>query len=219
MAHHGRIKICGLTNLKDAMTAVEAGADALGFVVYRQSARAITPQTVKSIIAKLPPFVTTVGVFANPTDAELREAFDDWGLGVAQLQGDEPPELCDRFPGRVIKAIRVKDRKSIEMMCYYTVRAFVLDTFRLDQLGGTGEAFDWSWAKQAKRFGPVILAGGLTPQNVAKAIRTVRPIGVDVSSGVEKALGKKDPKKVKQFIDEARKAFAAAQTGNRRRAT
>jgi phosphoribosylanthranilate isomerase len=207
MAQHGRIKICGLTNIKDAMNAVEAGADALGFVVYAQSPRAITPQTVKAIIARLPPFVTTVGVFANPTETELREAFDDWGLAVAQLQGDEPPELCNRFPGRVIKAIRVKDKKTIEMMCYYTVRAFVLDTFRLDQLGGTGETFDWSWAKQAKRFGPVILAGGLTPDNVARAIRTVRPIGVDVSSGVEKTVGKKDPRKVKKFIDAARKAF------------
>jgi len=188
MAQAGRIKICGLTNIKDAMNAVEAGADALGFVVYAQSPRAITPQTVKSIIARLPPFVTTIGVFANPTETELREAFDDWGLGVAQLQGDEPPELCNRFPGRVIKAIRVKDKKTIEMMCYYTVRAFVLDTFRLDQLGGTGETFDWSWAKQAKRFGPVILAGGLTPENVARAIRTVRPIGVDVSSGEPKRM-------------------------------
>jgi len=215
MAQAGRIKICGLTNIKDAMNAVEAGADALGFVVYAQSPRAITPQTVKSIIARLPPFVTTIGVFANPTETELREAFDDWGLGVAQLQGDEPPELCNRFPGRVIKAIRVKDKKTIEMMCYYTVRAFVLDTFRLDQLGGTGETFDWSWAKQAKRFGPVILAGGLTPENVARAIRTVRPIGVDVSSGVEKTVGKKDPKKVKKFIDAARKAF---DSGGRRAA-
>jgi phosphoribosylanthranilate isomerase len=218
MTQHGRIKICGLTNLKDAMTAVEAGADALGFVCYAQSPRAITPQTIKAIIARLPPFVATVGVFANPTDVELREAFDDWGLGIAQLQGDEPPELCDRFPGRVIKAIRVRDKKSIEMMCYYTVRAFVLDTFRHDQLGGTGETFDWSWAKQAKRFGPVILAGGLTPQNVARAIRTVRPIGVDVSSGIEKTLGKKDPKKVRKFIDEARKAFAPTPTRRGRRA-
>jgi phosphoribosylanthranilate isomerase len=215
MKQTGRIKICGLTNIKDAMNAVEAGADALGFVVYAQSPRAITPQTVKSIIARLPPFVTTVGVFANPTETELREAFDDWGLAVAQLQGDEPPELCNRFPGRVIKAIRVKDKKTIEMMCYYTVRAFVLDTFRLDQLGGTGETFDWSWAKQAKRFGPVILAGGLTPDNVARAIRTVRPIGVDVSSGVEKTVGKKDPKKVKKFINAARKAF---DSGGRRAA-
>lgn len=218
MTQHGRIKICGLTTLKDAMTAVEAGADALGFVVYQQSPRAITPQTVKSIIARLPPFVATVGVFANPTEAALREAFDDWGLGIAQLQGDEPPDLCDRFPGRVIKAIRVKDKKTIEAMCYYRVRAFVLDTYRHDQLGGTGETFDWSHAKLAKRYGPVILAGGLTPQNVARAIRTVRPIGVDVSSGIEKSLGKKDPNKVKKFIDEARKAFAPTSTRSGRRA-
>jgi phosphoribosylanthranilate isomerase len=215
MASHGRIKICGLTTLKDAMTAVDAGADAVGFVCYAQSPRAITPQTVKSIIARLPPYVATVGVFANPTDAELREAFDDWGLGLAQLQGDEPPELCDRFPGRVIKAIRVKDKKSIETMCYFRVRAFLLDTYRHDQMGGTGETFDWSWARQAKRYGPVILAGGLTPQNVAKAIRTVKPIGVDVSSGVEQSPGKKDSKKVKRFIEEARKAFGS---GSRRAA-
>ncbi|MEW6324095.1 MAG: phosphoribosylanthranilate isomerase [Nitrospirota bacterium] len=210
-----RVKICGLTNLKDALAAAEAGADALGFVCYEQSPRFIQPDAVRDIIRRLPPFVVTVGVFANPIDAQLREAFDDWGLGMAQLQGDETPELCDRFPGRVVKAIRVKDKKSIEIMCYYRVRAFVLDTFRQDQLGGTGQTFDWAWAKQAKRFGPVILAGGLTPENVAKAIRAVRPIGVDVSSGVEKSLGKKDPKKVKQFIEQARKAFAA---GSRRAA-
>ncbi len=208
-----RVKICGLTSLKDAMTAVEAGADALGFVCYAQSPRAITPQTVKAIIAKLPPFIVTVGVFADPKEEELRAAFDEWGLNVAQLQGDEPPELCDRFPGRVVKAIRVRDRKSIEAMCYYRVRAFVLDTYREDQLGGTGEIFDWSLAKEAKRFGPIILAGGLTPKNVAEAIRKVRPIAVDVSSGVESKLRKKDPKKVKRFIDEARNAFAA---GSRR---
>jgi phosphoribosylanthranilate isomerase len=208
-----RVKICGLTSLKDAMTAVEAGADALGFVCYAQSPRAITPAQVKAIIAKLPPFVVTVGVFADPKEEELRAAFDEWGLNVAQLQGDEPPELCDRFPGRVVKAIRVRDRKSIEAMCYYRVRAFVLDTYREDQLGGTGEIFDWSLAKEAKRFGPIILAGGLTPKNVAEAIRKVRPIAVDVSSGVESKLRKKDPKKVKRFIDEARNAFAA---GSRR---
>jgi phosphoribosylanthranilate isomerase len=213
MPQNMRVKICGLTSLKDAMTAVEAGADALGFVCYAQSPRAITPQTVKAIIAKLPPFIVTVGVFADPKEEELRAAFDEWGLNVAQLQGDEPPELCDRFPGRVVKAIRVRDRKSIEAMCYYRVRAFVLDTYREDQLGGTGEIFDWSLAKEAKRFGPIILAGGLTPKNVAEAIRKVRPIAVDVSSGVESKLRKKDPKKVKRFIDEARNAFAA---GSRR---
>ena len=197
--------------------AAEAGADALGFVCYEQSPRFIKPALIKEIIRKLPPFVVTVGVFANPIDALLREAFDDWGLGMAQLQGDEPPEFCDRFPGRVVKAIRVRDKKSIEIMSYYRVRAFVLDTYRSDQLGGTGETFDWSWAKQARRFGPVILAGGLTPKNVAEAIRTVRPIGVDVSSGVEASLCKKDPKKVAQFIQQA-KATLASKKGKRRAA-
>jgi phosphoribosylanthranilate isomerase len=214
-----RIKICGLTNVKDAVMAAEAGADALGFVCYEGSRRWIKPEMVCDIIRRLPPFVVTVGVFANPTDSQLREAFNDWGLGLAQLQGDEAPEFCDRFPGRVVKAIRVRDKKSVEIMCYYRVRAFVLDTYRADQLGGTGEVFDWVWAKQARRYGPVILAGGLTPANVATAIRTVRPIGVDVSSGVEATLGKKDPKKVKRFIDEARTAFAATPARRRRRAT
>ena len=187
--------------------AAEAGADALGFVCYDQSRRYIAPDVIKAIIRRLPPYVTTVGVFANPKEEFLREAFDDWGLGLAQLQGDEPPELCDRFPGRVVKAIRVKDRKSIELMAYYRVRAFVLDTYRADQMGGTGHVFDWSWAKAAKKFGPIILAGGLTPGNVAEAIRKVRPIAVDVSSGVEAKLGKKDPKKVREFIAKARAAF------------
>ena len=217
MADNIRVKICGLTNLKDAMTAVEAGADALGFVLYQQSPRAIGPEEVKTIIRRLPPYVTTVGVFADPKEDELRDAFDNWGLSLAQLQGDETPELCDQFPGRVVKAIRVRDKKSLEAMCYFRVRAFVLDTYQPDQLGGTGHTFDWALAKYAKQFGPVILAGGLTPKNVADAIRTVRPIAVDVSSGVEAKLRKKDPKKVKQFIEQATQAFAGSQ-GKRRAA-
>lgn len=193
--------------------AVEAGADALGFVVYGQSPRAVPGDTIKSIVGRLPPFVTTVGVFADPKEDALREAFDEWGLCLAQLQGDEPPELCDRFPGRIIKAIRVRDKKSLEAMCYFRVRAFVLDTYRADQLGGTGQTFDWSLAKHAKSHGPVILAGGLTPKNVAGAIRTVRPLGVDVSSGVEASLGRKDPKKVKVFIEQARSALLKKRRG------
>lgn len=212
-----RVKICGLMNAKDALMAAEAGADALGFVCYEPSRRYIKPHLIKEIIRKLPPFVATVGIFANPIDTQLREAFEEWGLGIAQLQGDETPEFCDRFPGRVVKAIRVRDKKSIEMMCYYRVRAFVLDTYRDDQLGGTGEIFDWALARHAKKFGPVILAGGLTPKNVVQAIRAVRPIGVDVSSGVEASLGKKDPKKVAQFIQQARAALAAKK--GKRRAT
>jgi phosphoribosylanthranilate isomerase len=201
-----RVKICGITNVHDAMAAAEYGADAVGFVLYKSSPRCIDLKTVKNIITQLPPFVTTVGVFADATEKEIHSTVEESGLDVIQLQGDEPADLCRRLGGRVIKAIRIRDKFSLNRMIPYKVRAFVLDTYREGQLGGTGETFDWSLAVEAKKFGKIILAGGLTPENVGRAIEQVRPYSVDVSSGVEERIGKKDHSKLKRFIETAKQA-------------
>jgi len=199
-----RVKICGITNVQDALAAADYGADAVGFVLYKSSPRCVDLKTVKNIIAQLPPFVTTVGVFADADEKEIHSIVEDCGLDVIQLQGDEPAELCRRLGGRVIKAIRIQDKFSLNRMIPYKVRAFVLDTYREGQLGGTGHTFDWNLAVEAKKFGKIILAGGLTPENVGPAIEQVRPYGVDVSSGVEERIGKKDHSKLKRFIETAK---------------
>ena len=208
-----RIKICGVTNLEDAMVIAESGADAIGFVFYPASPRAIQPKEAREIIRHLPPFITTVGVFADQ-ETELEETVDFCGLDLVQLQGNEPPQVCERLGPRAIKAIRVKDQSSLDPMKNYQVRGFVLDTYRKDQLGGTGELFDWRLAIETKKFGRIILAGGLTPENVEEAIRMVKPMGVDVSSGVEEKVGKKSSKKVRQFIQAARSAFHQLEFSN-----
>ncbi|HET6466140.1 MAG TPA: phosphoribosylanthranilate isomerase [Nitrospiria bacterium] len=201
-----RVKICGIMNVHDALAAAEFGADAVGFVLYRSSPRYTDLKTIKNIIAQLPPFVTTVGVFANAEEREILSTVNECGLDVIQLQGDEPADLCRRLGSRVIKAIRIRDKFSLNRMIPYKVRAFVLDTFRDGQLGGTGETFDWNLAMEAKKFGKIILAGGLTPDNIQQAVEQVRPYGVDVSSGVEERVGKKDLTKLKRFIELAKQA-------------
>jgi phosphoribosylanthranilate isomerase len=199
-----RVKICGITNLEDALAAAKFGADAVGFVLYPNSPRYLKPAQAKLIIDQLPPFVTSVGVFAHQPVEEIRRMMEECGFDLVQLQGDESPEFCWRLGSRVVKAIRVKDHGSLKQMAEYSVRAFVLDTYRENQLGGTGERFDWDLAVQARSFGQIILAGGLTPENVQDAIRKVQPYGVDVSTGVEKDIGKKDHVKIENFIRQAR---------------
>jgi phosphoribosylanthranilate isomerase len=201
-----KVKICGLMNLEDALVAAEAGADALGFVLYSRSPRCVESKTVQEIIRRLPPYVTTVGVFANADVGEILDVMDECGLDLAQLQGDEPPSVCERLGPKAIKAIRVKDRDSLASMKNYSVRAFVLDTYTAENFGGTGKQFDWDLAVEAKQYGRVILAGGLNPENVRTAIQKVRPYGVDVSSGVEQRIGKKDAEKVRQFIAKAKES-------------
>jgi phosphoribosylanthranilate isomerase len=199
-----RVKICGITNVSDALAAADYGADAVGFVLYKSSPRYIDLTAVKNIISQLPPFVTTVGVFADGTEKEILSTVEECGLDVIQLQGDEPADYCRRLGSRVIKAIRVRDKFSLNRMIPYKVRAFVLDTYRKGELGGTGQTFDWNLAVEAKKFGKIILAGGLTPENIGRAIEQVRPYGVDVSSGVEERIGKKDHSKLKRFIETAK---------------
>jgi phosphoribosylanthranilate isomerase len=199
-----RVKICGITNLDDAEAAVECGADAMGFVFWTESPRSIAPDEALRIVSEVPPFLTTVGVFVNEPPEVINQVVRRVGLGCVQLHGEEPPEGCEGINAKVIKAVRVSGEKDIEGLDRYDVSAFMLDTFREGVQGGTGETFDWDIAIKAKRFGPLILSGGLTPENVAGAITHVRPYGVDVSSGVEREPGKKDPEKIRNFIDAVR---------------
>jgi phosphoribosylanthranilate isomerase len=202
-----RVKICGLMNADDAMVAAEAGADALGFVLYKESARCISSDLAQEIIRHLPPFVTTVGLFVNQPTHWVRVIAERCGVDCFQFQGDETPEYCEGFAQRGIKAIRVNDRASLEIMKDYRVRAFVLDAYREGEYGGTGQTFDWDLAVAAKAHGRIILAGGLTPDNVAEAVRRVRPFAVDVSSGVEGSTkGVKDHGKIRAFIQAAKGA-------------
>jgi len=207
-----RIKICGITNLADARAAVEAGADALGFMFYDRSKRWVSGDVVAKIARQLPPFVLRVGVFVDPLPEVVHETIVSCGLSALQLHGSESPEFCSQFALPVIKAFRVADRSSLSQLARYSTSAWLLDSDTPGQLGGTGEKFDWSLASEATQLGrPVIVAGGLTPDNVAQAIRAARPHGVDVSSGVESAPGKKDAAKIAAFIRAARAAAAEIQ--------
>ncbi len=200
-----RVKICGITRYEDAEAAVDYGADALGFIFYEGSPRHVFPETVKEIISNLPPFVTTVGVFVNATPTEIREVIEFTGVDIVQLHGDEPPEECLFWP-RVIKAIKVRDLIDLEELKKYRVSAYLLDTYSPDLPGGTGKTFNWDIAIEAKRFGPIVLAGGLNPDNIADAVKKVRPYAVDVSSGVEAKKGIKDHEKLRLFIERAKGA-------------
>jgi len=202
-----KVKICGITNIDDAVAAVDFGADALGFVFFEKSPRYISHADAAAIIKKLPSFTTTIGVFVNVKPDQVEKIIDLTHIDAVQLHGNEPPEMCN-ISRRVIKAIRVKSLESLDPLINYKdkVSAFLLDTFTPDVLGGTGQIFNWDIAIYAKQFGKIILAGGLTPYNVAEAIRRVRPYGVDVSSGVESEKGKKDYRKMKLFIERAKGA-------------
>ncbi len=188
------------------MMAAEYGADAVGFIFAPESARFIPPETVRKIVSSLPPFVTTVAVFTSGDEKDFRRAIDDCGVDRIQFHGPFPPEVVRPFASRAIKAIRVRDEKSLDEIGLYPARAFLLDTYHDQHLGGTGQPFDWAIAAKATRLGKILLAGGLTPENVAEAVAQVRPDGVDVSSGVEMKKGRKDPMKVKAFIKAAKQA-------------
>ncbi len=201
-----KVKICGLTTVKDALFAAEAGADALGFVFVSSSPRNLEPSQASKIIKELPPFVHTVGVFADSPLEEVKGIARAIGLDFIQLHGGESPDYCEQLGLPVIKAIRVKGHESLKVLCNYRVEAFLLDTYREDRLGGTGESFPWELALEAKKEGKIILSGGLNPGNVGQAIHKVRPYGVDVSTGVEASPGQKDHEKVRRFIEEVRSA-------------
>ncbi|MBI5639398.1 MAG: phosphoribosylanthranilate isomerase [Nitrospirae bacterium] len=202
-----KVKICGITNPEDAHAAADFGADALGFVFYKGSPRYIAPGDAASIIRTLPPFISAVGVFVDESAERIEQAVSLSGIGLIQLHGDEPPDAC-RLTRRVIKAIRVKSLESLTPLKGYKdfVTAFLLDTYDPNMLGGTGKIFNWDIAMEAKQFGEIILAGGLNAENIADAVRRVRPYAVDISSGVEMHKGKKDHDKMRLFIERAKTA-------------
>jgi phosphoribosylanthranilate isomerase len=202
-----RIKICGITNLEDARLAADLGAQALGFNFYPLSPRKVDPEAARAIIAQLPPLVLSVGVFVDEDAGVVRDLAARVGLDWVQLHGQESPEYCRSLGRRVIKAFRIKDAASLAFLAVYqgAAQALLLDTYRTGQVGGTGETFDWQLARRAHEYGRIILAGGLTPENVAQAIRVAQPQAVDVASGVEAAPGKKDPEKLRKFIAAVRR--------------
>jgi phosphoribosylanthranilate isomerase len=200
-----RVKICGITNLSDAQAAVAAGADALGFIFYEKSPRFVSLKTAAEISRQLPSSVMRVGVFVNTPEDFVLRAIGECGLTLLQFHGDEPPEFCAQFGLMNMKAFRIRDAESLKPIPDYKTDAYLLDAFSPATPGGTGEKFNWDLAVEARKFGkPIFLAGGLTPENVAEAVKKVQPFGVDVSSGVESSPGKKDHRKVSAFIKAAK---------------
>jgi phosphoribosylanthranilate isomerase len=196
-----RVKICGITRLEDAMAAIDAGADALGFVFYPPSPRDVSVAQAREIVAQLPPFVTTVALFVNADRETIAEVIRETGIDLLQFHGNECPDYCAEHGRPWIKAVRMKDDLDLDKVVrdHAGARALLLDAYRPGVPGGTGEAFDWGRIP-AELAGRIVLAGGLTPDNVADAVRQVKPYAVDVSGGVEAGKGIKDADKIKRFI-------------------
>lgn len=204
MTPQTRVKICGITDPDDARVAAAAGADALGLVFYPPSSRAVTPAEARVVAQAVGPFTTLVGLFVNAEEADVREALRQVPLQLLQFHGDESAEQCELYGRPYIKAIRMRPELDLdaEMARYPGASGFLLDAYRKGVPGGTGETFEWDRVpKSASR--PIILAGGLTPENVARAVSQTRPYAVDVSGGVERAPGRKDPQKIQHFIRNA----------------
>jgi phosphoribosylanthranilate isomerase len=199
------IKICGITNLEDALEAASLGVDALGFI-FAPSPRRIGPPAAREIISSLRSAIEKVGVFVNEDSTEVERIADLCGLDTLQFHGQEPPDFCRQFSLRVIKTIGVRNSGSLKDMDRYPSASILLDACSGDRAGGTGETFEWEWAREVRRKRDFILSGGLNPGNVCRAIRLLQPGGVDVCSGVEIVPGKKDVFKMIGFVQEARKA-------------
>ncbi|MBI4974987.1 MAG: phosphoribosylanthranilate isomerase [Candidatus Omnitrophica bacterium] len=202
-----KIKICGITNKVDAINASNLKIEMMGFVFYEKSKRYVEPLRVEDIVNELPPAIWKVGVFVDETKDRVLKIAEDAMLDTLQFHGGEMPEYCgsfrDRF--RVIKAFRLKDKSDLKKINDYDVDYYLFDTYKTDSIGGTGETFDWKIIKDYEFLKPVILSGGLTPKNVSRAIKEVSPYGVDVSTGVEKAPGRKDATLMAKFVDEVRR--------------
>jgi len=201
------VKICGITRPEDALAAARAGAHAVGLVFYAKSPRHVTPARAAEIIRVVPPFVTTVGLFVDATAEGVRAALAEAPVGLLQFHGDETPEFCRQFKRPYVKAVRVKAGVDLLQYAqdYHDAKALLLDAYVEGLHGGSGAAFDWSLIPRGLPL-PVILSGGLTPENVTEAVRRVRPSAVDVSSGVESAKGIKDAQKIAAFIKGVRNA-------------
>jgi len=200
-----RIKICGITRPEDGLAVAEAGGDAIGLVFYEPSPRNVTIEQAQAVVAALPPFVTVVGLFVNATDDEIREVLDAVPLGLLQFHGDEPAGLCGGYGLPYIKALRMAPGLDVAATAglYRDAQGILLDAYQPGVAGGTGEVFDWQAVPEGLKK-PIILAGGLTPDNVGEGIAQVHPYAVDVSGGVEAAKGIKDINKISAFIDAVR---------------
>jgi len=201
-----RVKICGITNLEDAIVAVGSGCDALGFVFYKKSPRYIDPKKARDIIQLLPDKVIKVGVFVDSKESLIKRIAKQCSLDMLQFHGNESPEFCDKFKKyRVIKSFRVKNKLDLKGLLKYKVFAYLFDTFTPANIGGTGKKFNWKYLPDTGKLGrTVFLAGGLNAANVNKAICTVGPHWVDASSALEQSPGKKDKRKLVAFIKKAK---------------
>lgn len=202
-----RVKICGITRIEDALAAAAAGADAIGFVFYAKSPRAVSAETARAICAALPVFVTTVGLFVDAEPDEVRAIIDTVPLDLLQFHGEETPQYCAQFQRPYCKALRMRDDLDVIATVgqYAHARGILLDTYRAGVAGGTGETFEWLRVPSGLRSS-IVLAGGLSPHNVAGAVAQIRPYAVDVSGGVESAPGVKDVHKIEAFIAAVRRA-------------
>ena len=200
------IKICGITRLEDALASADEGAGAVGFIFVRSSPRYIAPADAAEIIRKLPPFICPVGVFVNELRENILATIERTGIRCLQLHGEEPPADTVGYAVPVIKSFHVSDEFDPSVMASYPLPAHLLDTSVAGMHGGTGKTFDWRKAVEASRFGRIILSGGITPENVAAASRTVRPHAIDVSSGVESSAGIKDRVRIRNLFENLRNA-------------
>jgi len=207
-----RIKMCGLTREKDVEAGVDAGLDALGFIFYAKSPRNVSPDFVRAVVSRVGPFTDCVGVFVNREREEVEEIIEYCGLSHVQLHGDEDPKYCERVerfasPCRVVKAFRVSKESTKEEFSPYTevIHGYLLDTYSKGIAGGTGQTFDWSIIQRLQLQQPMILAGGLDPDNVEAALQQIQPFGLDVNSGVELAPGIKDHNKLNDFVRKVRR--------------
>lgn len=205
MSHRTWIKMCGFTRPEDVRSAVDTGADALGFVLT-PSPRRVTPALVRAIVRDLPPHVLRFGVFVDEGTAEIANAAAAADLDRVQIHRAEDPMLRDLFGTRLLVAFRARDDDVLSTIRDEGADTFLLDTYSPDAPGGTGKTFDWALATQARALGRLVLAGGLTPENVGRAVREVRPFGVDVSSGIEDAPGQKNAESMSAFVRAVRKA-------------
>ncbi|MBW1782363.1 MAG: phosphoribosylanthranilate isomerase [Deltaproteobacteria bacterium] len=203
-----RVKVCGITRYEDAAMAIRLGVDALGFI-FAPSPRQISPESAREIIRAIPPFVKTVGVFVDERPAVVREIMRVCALDLIQFHGDEPPEVCGDFMPRAIKTFRVRDRSVLQSVLPYKgkIKAVLFDTYEDKRRGGTGKTFNWDIAVMGKGLSvPLILSGGLTPENIEIAISTARPFAVDVNSGIEGRPGKKDAVLMTALMEKVRYA-------------
>jgi phosphoribosylanthranilate isomerase len=197
------IKVCGIRRRSDAFAAAEAGVDAIGFV-FAESPRRIDPTEARLIARDLPTHILRFGVFVDATPADIARIVTEAGLDRVQLHGFEEPMVRELVGSRVIKAFRARDESVLDEIREWAVDTFIVDTWSPAATGGTGHTFDWSLGRRAARLGRMVLAGGLTPENVGRALQEVEPFGVDVSSGVEESPGVKDPEKIRAFVEAVR---------------